>query len=297
MKHTRPLYRMINGLAAVFIAAAAMPDALRKPQAAASLTAAGERQHDHRRPLLRSRFKAVAFDYLVLFNPDSIVPEVERLFPGKGQELTNRWRTRQFEYSWLRSITRQYVDFSAVTEDALVYAVGTMGLTLTRDSRRALLEAYLHLAPWPDTRNALAKLKTSGLSIVTLANFSPAMLRSNAENAGLRSFFDLLLSTDLNHTYQPDPRAYSLAVEHLGLDKREIVFAAFGGWDAAGAKAFGYPTFWVNRFKQPLEQLGQHPDGSSEDLDGLLDFVLTPSSPTRDLPSLHFAENLDRAIR
>src|SRR5262245_46915912 len=50
------------------------------------------------------RFKAVAFDALVLFNPDSVVSEVERILPGRGAALTNVWRARQFEYSWLRSM-------------------------------------------------------------------------------------------------------------------------------------------------------------------------------------------------
>jgi len=219
----------------------------------------------------------------------------------KGKELTDRWRTRQFEYSWLVSITDRYVDFLAITEDALVYAVDSMGLTLTTDDRRRLLDAYLHLEPWPDALNALARLKASGISIVALANFSPMMLQVNAEHAGLTRFFDLFLSTDLNHTYKPDPRAYRLAVEHLGLDKQEIVFAALGGWDAAGAKVFGYPTFWVNRFNQPLEQLGTRPDGMSENLDGLLDFVLNrrarPAAPGPTLSiDIHMAPDIEPSL-
>src|SRR5262245_51585886 len=68
----------------------------------------------------RTRFAAVAFDYFVLFNPDSIVSAVEPIAPGGGREFANLWRTRQFEYSWLRTIADRYVDFSAITEDALV---------------------------------------------------------------------------------------------------------------------------------------------------------------------------------
>ncbi len=92
------------------------------------------------------RFKAVAFDYFVLFNPDSVVPEVEQVFPGKGRDVTNLWRTRQFEYTWLRSITDRYVDFFAVTQDALVYAANSLKLELTPDNRHRLMDAYLHLA-------------------------------------------------------------------------------------------------------------------------------------------------------
>jgi 2-haloacid dehalogenase len=225
------------------------------------------------------RFRAVAFDYFVLFNPDSVVPAVERVFPGKGRELTNLWRTRQFEYSWLRSITNRYEDFFAVTEDALVYAANALKLELTADDRRHLLDAFLHLEPWPDTRDALRRLQASGVRVITIANVSPRMLRENAENAGLTPFFDGLVSTDANHSYKPDPRAYQLGIDRLHLAKRDILFAAFGGWDAAGAKSFGYPTIWVNRFDQPAEELGIRPDRVSTDLNGLLEFVL--NSPPR----------------
>jgi 2-haloacid dehalogenase len=229
----------------------------------------------------RPRFKAVAFDYLVLFDPNSVVPVVEQTFPGKGQELTQLWRTRQFEYTWLRSITGRYVDFFAVTEDALVYAANAMKLELTPARKQRLLNAYLHLTPWPDTADTVRQLRSAGVRVIVLANFSPKMLHANAENAGLTGLFDALVSTDANRTYKPDPRAYRLGMERLRLAKHEILFAAFGGWDAVGAKAFGYPTVWVNRFNQPLEQLGVRPDETFTDLKGLLEFVLSGAPPRR----------------
>jgi 2-haloacid dehalogenase len=229
----------------------------------------------------RPRFKAVAFDYLVLFDPNSVVPVVEQTFPGKGQELTQLWRTRQFEYTWLRSITGRYVDFFAVTEDALVYAANAMKLELTLARKQRLLNAYLHLTPWPDTADTVRQLRSAGVRVIVLANFSPKMLHANAENAGLTGLFDALVSTDANRTYKPDPRAYRLGMERLRLAKHEILFAAFGGWDAVGAKAFGYPTVWVNRFNQPLEQLGVRPDETFTDLKGLLEFVLSCAPPRR----------------
>jgi len=222
-------------------------------------------------------YAAIAFDYFVLFNPESVVSAVDREFPGHGRALTDVWRTRQFEYTWLRSMARRYVDFSHVTEDALVYAANAVHVELTASQRRRLMDAYLHLTPWPDTVDALHRLRESHVRVISLANFSPAMLRANAEQAGLTSLFDALISTDANHTYKPDPRAYQLGVDHLRLAKQDIVFAAFGGWDAAGAKSFGYPTVWVNRFHQPAEELGFRPDRTVTDLNGLLDFVLNAS--------------------
>jgi len=220
------------------------------------------------------RYKAVAFDYFVLFNPDSVIPKVEKEFPGKGREFTLAWRARQFDYGFLRSITGRQIDFFKVTEDALVYTAEAMHLPLPPDVRARLLDAYLTLEPWPDTVAALEKLKAAGVRIITIANFSPLMLKANAERAGISGLFDELLSTEANHSYKPEPRAYALGMEHLGLAKDEIVFAAFGGWDAFGAKSFGYPTYWVNRFHLPVEKLGLAPDATSNDIAGLVGFVL-----------------------
>jgi len=220
------------------------------------------------------RFKAVAFDYFVIFNANSVVPAVEKAYPGKGAEFTKAWRAKQFEYGFLRSITDRHADFFKVTEDALVYTAASMKLELTPEKRKRLLDAYLTLDLWPDAVGALRKLRASGVRVITIANFSPRMLKANAENAGIAGLFDELLSTQANGTYKPDPRAYALGMEHLKLKKEEIVFAAFGGWDAYGAKSFGYTTYWVNRFHLPMEELGIKPDGTSDNLEGLLELVL-----------------------
>jgi 2-haloacid dehalogenase len=84
--------------------------------------------------------------------------------------------------------------------------------------------------PWPDAVAALRKLKAAGVRIITISNFSGKMLRANAEHAGISDLFDDVLSTEVNGTYKPDPRAYALGLKRLKLKKNEIVFAAFGGW-------------------------------------------------------------------
>jgi 2-haloacid dehalogenase len=167
------------------------------------------------------RFKAVAFDYFVIFNPNSVVPEVEMAFPGKGLEFTKAWRAKQFEYGFLRSITNRHEDFFKTTEDALVYTAEAMKLPLPPAVRERLLGAYLALEPWPDSVAALRKLKAAGVRIITIANFSPRMLRANAEKAGIVDLFDELLSTEVNKTYKPDRAPTHLAWNTLGLPSRK----------------------------------------------------------------------------
>jgi len=221
------------------------------------------------------RYKAVAFDYFVIFDPNSVVGEVEKVFPGKGMDFTKAWRAKQFEYGFLRSITKNHEDFFKVTEDALLYTLANMKLEATEAQKKQLLNAYLSLKPWPDAVAGLKSLKASGVKIITISNFSKMMLKSNADNAGINNLFDEQLSTEINGTYKPDPEAYELGIRHLGLKKEDVVFAAFGGWDAYGAKSFGYPTYWVNRFNLPTEKLGIQADGTANNFQGLLDFVLS----------------------
>lgn len=239
----------------------------------------------HATDAARPRFKAVAFDYFVIFDPNSVVSEVEDVFPGKGLEFTKAWRSKQFEYSFLRAIADDHEDFFKVTGEALDFTAEQMHLQLTPESRARLLGAYLTLKPWPDAVAGLNRLKAAGVKIVIVSNFSSTMLRANADHARISSLFDDLVSTEVNRTFKPDPRAYELGMKRLHLQKSEIVFAAFGGWDAYGAKRFGYTTVWINRFDLPAEKLGVFPDRVFTRMDDLVDFALGPPEHGSNSPS------------
>jgi 2-haloacid dehalogenase len=221
----------------------------------------------------RRKIRAICFDLFTLFDPRSVVDVATAIAPDEAVELCAVWRSRQFEYCFLRAAAGQYVDFRRVTEDALELAARSLQLTLSPEARHTLVDAYTRLEPWPDTRDALLAWKRSGLRLAPLANYSPAMIAQLLANAGLSELFDAQISTDAARTFKPDPRAYALGVSRLGLEREEIAFSAFGGWDAAGAKWFGYPTFWVNRLGVPPEALSPAPDGSGSTLGELATFV------------------------
>lgn len=219
------------------------------------------------------RIRAIAFDGLAVLDPRSVTAAAERYFPGRGAELASAWRTRQFEYTWLRSLTGRYADFWTVTEEALVFAATLLRLELGPEPRRALMQAFLELRAWPDAVEALRMMRGAGLRLALLSNFSTRMLEAASHSAGLGGLFEVALSTDQAQVYKPAPRAYQLGVDALELAREEILFVAFGGWDAAGAKAFGYPTFWVNRQNLPVEELGVRPDAIGKDLADLVRYL------------------------
>jgi len=212
-------------------------------------------------PARRSRIRAVALDLLTIFDPRSVVAVAESIAPpGRARELCESWRVRLFEYCWLRTAAGSYRDFHALTEDALAYAARAHAIDLSAGATRTLVASFERLAPWPDSRAALESMKAAGLRLAPLANFTSPMIERLLAHAGLRPLFDDVISTDRARTFKPDPRAYALGPRVLGLPREEIAFAAFGGWDAAGARWFGYPTFWVNRLGVPREELPPGPD-------------------------------------
>jgi len=157
-----------------------------------------------------------------------------------------------------------------------VFAAKRLQLELTPDKRAQLMQAYLGLKTWPDVPSALRSLQEAGIRLAFLSNMTAKMLEAGITNAGLEGIFEHVLSTDQVRAYKPDPRAYQMAIDALKLTREDILFAAFAGWDAAGAKWFGYPTFWVNRLNLPGEELGVAPDAIGRDLTDVVSFVKAP---------------------
>jgi 2-haloacid dehalogenase len=219
------------------------------------------------------RIEAVAFDGFAIFDPRPIAAAAEAAFPGKGAALMKVWRTRQFEYCWLRTLTRSYVNFWEVTQDALAFACAANNIELTPANRDRLMGMYLQLKPWPDVAAVLQALRSAGVRLAFLTNFTAAMLDANIRGAALDELFEARLSTDGVSAFKPDPRSYQMAVEHFKLPRAAIAFVAFGGWDAAGAKRFGFPVYWSNRLSQAPEELGAVADRTAAGLEGLPAFV------------------------
>lgn len=220
-----------------------------------------------------ARIRAIAFDAFAVFDPRPIQALARATFPERGDELIKVWRARQFEYQWLRALGGRYADFRQTTEDALDFAARTLGIDLPRARRDRLMGSYLELRAWPDVEPVLKELKREGLRLAFLSNATPEILNAGIANSGLRWAFDQVLSTDRIRTYKPDPRAYQMGVDAFGLAREEIAFVAFAGWDAAGARWFGYPTYWANRTMSAEEGLGAAPDGTGRDLTGLAAFL------------------------
>jgi 2-haloacid dehalogenase len=214
---------------------------------------------------MKKKIKALVFDaYGTLFDVHSVIATCNQNFPDQGAALSQAWRSRQLEYTWLRSLMARYEDFWKVTESALVFACKNLKLTASPAIRGQLMEAYLHLDPFPEVRQALISLSHYPLAI--LSNGSPRMLQAAVKSAGLSGMFSHVMSVDTVKIYKPSPRVYRLAPQKLRIAKSSIGFVSANFWDIAGAKAFGLRTYWVNRSSAPAEELGIAPDATISSL-------------------------------
>jgi 2-haloacid dehalogenase len=224
-------------------------------------------------PFEANRIRAVTFDAFALFGLRPLWVVYESAFPGKGSTLSAAWRSRQFEYQWLSALAGKYQDFWETTRNALIFAARSTGVSLSDSVRNALLRTYLRMAVWPDVATVLFQLRAAGGQVLILSNATDAILDVSLRANGLHGAVDHVLSTDKISSFKPDPKAYKLAVDRTGYRRVEILFVASAGWDAAGSRWFGYPTFWNNRLSAPLEELEVAADASGSTL---LDWMLLP---------------------
>ena len=202
--------------------------------------------------------QAFVFDaYGTLFDVHAVVTALQAITP-EAEALSRLWRTKQLEYTWLRSLMGRYVDFWTVTDEALHCALMHYGLQPAPAQHAMLLNAYLDLTAYPEIPAMLTGVAPR--PCVILSNGSPRMLAAAVTANGLTGHFTQILSADRVKCYKPDPRVYALAPTALGLPKEAIVFVSSNSFDVMGAKAYGFQVAWINRTQAQADALGLTPD-------------------------------------
>jgi 2-haloacid dehalogenase len=190
--------------------------------------------------------KAVVFDaYGTLYDTQSVAAVTEEAFPGYGEIITQIWRIKQLEYTWLRSLMRRYEDLSVITRDSLAYTIRLLGLKYDAATFERIMDKYLHLDLYPDALATLGALK--GRKLAILSNGSPGMLNALVRNSGLDRVLDATISIDSQAIFKPAPDAYTLIETTLRVPPTEVLFVSSNTWDACGAKSFGLNVAWIER--------------------------------------------------
>ncbi|RLQ96757.1 haloacid dehalogenase type II [Falsibacillus albus] len=218
-----------------------------------------------------STIKAFIFDaYGTLFDVHSVVEKCNEFFPGKGEAISQTWRRKQLEYSFLRQLMGNYETFMTITKSALKYACAEQGAEWSEQTEQALMKEYLKLTHYPEIEDVLSRLKDRKLAI--FSNGSHDMLDPLVEQSGLGPLLDEVISIDDVKQYKPTTASYMHAIKKLNVKRDEVLLMSSNGWDISGAKNFGFHTAWINRNGLPVEELNLVPDSIYSDLNGILEW-------------------------
>jgi 2-haloacid dehalogenase len=213
--------------------------------------------------------RACVFDaYGTLFDVHSPVGRLRPQIGAKADALSQLWRTKQLEYTWLRALMGRHADFWQVTGDALDYALERIGID-PGPIRAPLMDAYLAPQAYPEVQHTLGRLRAAGLKLAILSNGEPEMLAAAVEGAGLGDLLDAVLSVEEVGVFKPHPSVYQLAVHHLDVSAHQIAFQSSNAWDVNGAACFGLRPVWINRFGAPAERLPGDAEHELRDLSEL----------------------------
>ncbi|WDR03062.1 haloacid dehalogenase type II [Devosia algicola] len=217
---------------------------------------------------------AIVFDaYGTLFDVYSVDVLADEIFPGHGAQLSGLWRDKQIEYTRLRTLCDQYVDFWQITEDALEFACERLKQTLTGTARKRLLDNYADLTAFPENIEVLEQLKEADIPLAILSNGTQKMLNQAISASGMGGLRDAVLSVDSVRRFKTAPEAYQLGPDHFDCRPGDILFVSSNCWDICGAAWFGYRTIWLNRYRLPLERLGIAPDRIGTSLKDVVEFA------------------------
>lgn len=217
--------------------------------------------------------QALVFDaYGTLYDVASVTALCDRHFPGHGGAISDIWRQKQLEYTWLSTLMGRYQDFWRITAAGLRFACDTLKLELAEDVFREVMENYLQLDSYPEVPAALKDL-SSRLPLAILSNGSPEMLLKVTQHNHFSPYLKEVISVHELSLFKPSPRVYELGVRKLGVAKEHIGFVSSNSWDAVGAKSYGFQVFWINRFNRSQEQLGVIPDHEIRTLDQIAPLI------------------------
>src|SRR5690349_13829744 len=192
--------------------------------------------------------------YGTLYDFNSAVARHRSAIGPKADALSEMWRTKQIQYTWLRNSMGAYAPFWQVTGEALDNCLATFGIS-DKSVREKLMSAYLALDPFAEVPAMLDRLKRAGKRLAILSNGNPEMLEPMVKASGLADRFEAVLSVDEAKVFKPDPRVDRLVEQRCGVKPDRVCFLSSNCWDAHGAAHFGFATVWVNRGRAPDDNL------------------------------------------
>lgn len=213
--------------------------------------------------------KHLVFDaYGTLLQVSSHIPNLNDEQQKLSENVQALWRTKQLEYTWLRSLMGKFKGFNVVTREALNYACQYYELE-DQALKQSILSIFEQPSAFDDAVRFLDQCNPQGFKTAILSNGEQSMLERSVEVANIDQQIDHILSASHVQIFKPSPQVYELATTLFSCNPSDIIFFSSNPWDIAGGAHFGFQTVWINRQGLPFETLSVNPWKVVDSFDGL----------------------------
>lgn len=188
------------------------------------------------------------------------------LLESDGAEL---WFNTMLQYSLVMTVNNQFAPLPEIGAATLKMLARNREVSLSDEQAKEALEPMRTLAPHPDVRAALERLRTEGFRLATLTNSAASGAKAQLDHAGLADCFDKQMSVETIGKYKPHPEVYLWAASEMQAEPGQCMLVAAHGWDIAGAGWAGLSTGFIARWGNQEFPLAKPADIVASDLGGL----------------------------
>jgi len=188
--------------------------------------------------------------------------------------LRAQWFAQMLQLAFVGGLTGEYVDFSTAQHAALHMLAERHGRDITADRATQIVDRMSSLPPHPEVSGALRILRETSLKTVALTNSVASVAEAQLNNAGIRDYFDDVISADTVKRLKPAPEPYRAVASALGVAISEVRLVAAHSWDVSGALSAGCQAAFVARPGMVLSPIGRQPDIVGTDLAAAVDQIV-----------------------
>jgi len=194
-----------------------------------------------------SHFTTISFDcYGTLVNWEAgILPTVKAVLAAHGSTLPDATLLELYGEFEAEAETPPYRSYREVL-DLVVRQFGQrLGFSPTAGEVQSLQQSVLLWPPFPDTVEALRRLKTR-YKLAVISNIDDELFAETHKLLGVD--FDWVITAQQARSYKPSENNFRLALRTMGIAKEQLLHAAQSVYhDVVPARALGIASVWVNR--------------------------------------------------
>lgn len=222
--------------------------------------------------------KVLVFDVIeTLLDLNFLSPRFAKAF-GTSRAL-DEFFSQMLQSAFAITVAGSYTDFGNVAKASLSMVAERRGIVLTNDGMMQILSGLRSLPAHPEVAASLMQLREAGFRMAALTNSALPVLEAQVTNAGLKEYFDALLTVDTVKRFKPAPEVYRAAAKTLGVSTADIRMIAAHSWDVGGAMQAGCSAAFVARPGMVLDPLFSKPDIVGKDLKQVTDLIILTDQP------------------